>query len=492
MGRKLLLRFWLQSICAMIITSVLICACKGPSPNPLGENGELNRTPVIFPDYRGVTIPGNIAPLNFQIREEGELFRVILAGEKGKEIHLKAKGESVRISSKRWKRFLSENSGNNFEIRVSKKDSGKWQDFAPIVNRIARHPIDPVLVYRLIPPGYETWSSMGLYQRNLTTFRKKAVIENRYAEENCINCHAFAAGNPDFMMFHVRGSLGGTLIRKGEELKKENLKRDETLSSGVYPSWHPSGEYIAFSTNKIEQYFHARTEKIIEVLDRHSDLILYNTTTGEISHVPGTKGDRYMETYPAWSPDGLYLYFSRSEATADTPYDSIRYDICRIAFDPVKNSFGDTKIIFKASARDLSASMPRVSPDGKRLLCTVHNYGTFPIWHKEADLCVVDLDSMTFYIPEPINSNDTDSYHSWSANGRWVVFSSRRHDGRYTRLYISYVDEEGAFHKPFMLPQRNPDSNEHLFYSYNVPELLGGSIDVTPRKWIRTLRSPAR
>ncbi len=492
MGRRYISRVWVTLICTTIITTVLICGCNGPGRSPLEGGTGLARTPDIIPDYSGVAIPDNIAPLNFRIMEEGGHFRIILHGEKGREIKLKAKGKKVRIPSKRWKRFLSQNSGHDFEIRVSKKRSGEWQDFTPIVNRITPYPIDPVVVYRLIPPGYETWSTMGLYQRNLSTFREKAVIENQYAEENCVNCHAFAAGNPQYMMFHVRGSIGGTMIRKGDEIKKADLKREETLSAGVYPSWHPSGDYIAFSTNKIEQYFHSKTEKIIEVLDRHSDLILYNTSTGEVTHVPGTQGDEYMETYPAWSPDGRYLYFCRSGANADTPYDSIRYDICRKAFDPVKQSFGNTEMIFEASAMDLSASMPRVSPNGRHLLCTVHNYGTFPIWHKEADLCLEDLDNMTRSIPESDNSHDVDRFHSWSANGRWVVFSSRRHDGRYTRLYISYADEQGTLHKPFMLPQRDPDSNERLFYSYNVPELVTGNIDINPRKWISMLRRPMR
>jgi hypothetical protein len=492
MGGKHRLRIWVPVTCTMVITAVLISACDGPGRDQPESGNILARSPEIFPDYCGVAIPDNIAPLNFRIMEEGEHFRVILAGEKGTVIRLKAKGKTVRIPSRRWKRFLSQNSGQDFEILVSEKVSGDWQDFTPIVNRIAPFPVDPVVVYRLIPPGYETWSSMGLYQRNLSTFRERALIENRYAEENCVNCHAFAAGNPDFMMFHVRGSIGGTMIRKGDHIQKVNLKNEEALSAGVYPSWHPSGEYIALSTNKIEQYFHARTDKIIEVLDRHSDLILYKTASGEITHVPGTQGDEYMETYPAWSPDGRYLYFSRSEASADTPYDSIRYDICRIAFDPENNSFGNTEMVFEASAHDHSASMPRVSPDGRHLLCTVHNYGTFPIWHKEADLCQVDLDSMTWSIPEPVNSDDTDSYHSWSANSRWVMFSSRRLDGRYTRLYISYVDEQGTFHKPFLLPQRDPDSNQRLFYSYNVPELVTGNIDVNPRRLVSILRMPVR
>ena len=148
---------------------------------------------------------------------------------------------------------------------------------------------------------------MGLYQRDLTTYREKPLIENVNVEENCVNCHSFNWGNSDEMLFHIRGSMGGTMIRKGVHIRKVDLKREETLSAGVYPSWHPSGHFIAFSTNRIEQYFHAAPERSIEVLDRQSNLILYHTESGEVSRVPGTADDRYMETYPCWSPDGKYV-----------------------------------------------------------------------------------------------------------------------------------------------------------------------------------------
>ena len=353
---------------------------------------------------------------------------------------------------------------------------------------MASEAIDPYLVYRLIPPGYETWSAMGLYQRDLSSFREKPVIENKYIEDNCVNCHSFSQGNSENFMFHIRGSVGGTMIMRGEKMEKVDLKRDETLSAGVYPSWHPSGEYIAFSTNLIEQYFHASPQESIEVLDRKSDLIYYNIDSKEVKHVPGTQGDRYMETYPHWSPDGTSLYFSRSDADASSPFDSIRYDIYRIAFDPATEEFGEPEAIFLASSQGQSASFPRVSPDGHYLLCTLHDYGTFPIWHKEADLCLVDLSSGQAQVPQPINSDDTDSYHSWASNNRWIVFSSRRYDGRYTKPYISYMNSEGQFQKAFLLPQEDPRSNASFFYSYNRPELITGPIEVNPRQWIRAIR----
>ncbi|RLD96001.1 MAG: cytochrome C biosynthesis protein, partial [Bacteroidetes bacterium] len=418
---------------ALLLTiSITLGSCKGPALPGDGQLSNMNRMPTIFPDYTDITIPGNIAPLNFEIKEEGERFIAMLEGEKGSVMKLKARSKQFIISPKKWTRFLEENKGSHFTLKVFGMVGKQWSGYEPFVIRVADEEIDPYLVYRLIPPGYETWSSMGLYQRDLTSFREKPVIENKHIEDNCVNCHSFAQGSSEYMLFHVRGSVGGTIIKQGDEIEKVDLKRDITLSAGVYPAWHPSGAYVAFSTNRIEQYFHARPEKTIEVLDRQSDLIMYNTASETINHVPGTEGDQYMETYPTWSPDGRFLYFSRTVADALTSFDSIRYDICRIAFDPLKESFGETEAVFMASEKGQSASFPRISPNGNFLLCTLHDYGTFPIWHKEADLCLVDLSTGETMVQEKVNSDDTDSYHSWAQNSRWIVFSSRRYDGRYT------------------------------------------------------------
>lgn len=469
----MLLFIWLENSCVHpSLPAMQNVAASGPAPE-------------IFPDYTDLTLPSNIGPIHFQIRAEGKRFRVFLESSNGDVIQMKERSGGFYISSAQWQSFLRSNQGLTYHIRIYKKEKGKWYGFAPIVNRISSDPVDPFLVYRLIPPGYETWSAMGLYQRDLTGFREYPVLENKHMEENCVNCHSFAGGSTGNMMFHIRGSLGGTMIKHGNQIEKVDLKREKTLSAGVYPSFHPSGAYIAYSTNKIEQYFHASPEKSIEVLDRRSDLIIYNIETGEVTHVPGTRGDQYMETFPNWSPDGRHLYFSRSEAQADTPFDSILYDIYRIAFNPEEAMFGDAEPVVIVSDKHQSASFPRISPDGKYLLYTVHNYGTFPIWHKEADLYLTDLSTGETSYPTEINSDESDSFHSWSSNSKWIVFSSRRYDGLHTRLYLAHMDEQGNFQKPFILPQRDPRFYDRFFYSYNVPELITGKLDVHPREWVR-------
>ena len=69
-----------------------------------------------------------------------------------------------------------------------------------------------------------------------------------------------------------------------------------------------------------------------------------------------------------------------------------RYNLLRVAFDPEDGSIGtQVDTLYNAREAGRSVKFPRVSPDGKRLLYTVSDYGNFSIWHKDADLYMLDL-----------------------------------------------------------------------------------------------------
>lgn len=116
------------------------------------------------------------------------------------------------------------------------------------------------------------------------------------------------------------------------------------------------------------------------------------------------------------------------------------------------------------------------------------DYGNFTIWHPESDLYLLDLTTGKISEPE-INSDKSESFHSWSSSGRWIVFSSRRGDGLYTRPYFSYFDSSGKAHKPFILPQKNPGFYFDLMKSYNLPELVTSRVELDPRKLSQVVSS---
>lgn len=215
-----------------------------------------------------------------------------------------------------------------------------------------------------------------------------------------------------------------------------------------------------------------RSERI-EVFDQSSDVFVYEPSTHQLILDSLLMTKDHYETYPAFSPDGRTLYFCSSTAEPiPSNYKDIKYNICEIAFNPDNGSFG-TRVdtIFNARKMGKSATHPRPSYDGRYLMFTMSDYGCFPIWHKEADNWLLDLRTGKAQPMTAANSDNTDSWHNWSANSHWFVFTSRRCDGLYTRLYLASVDDKGNVSKPFLLPQENPlDYYDKLLDSYNTPD----------------------
>lgn len=168
--------------------------------------------------------------------------------------------------------------------------------------------------------------------------------------------------------------------------------------------------------------------------------------------------------------------------------EQVKYNIYKKSFDPATLQFGPREIVFDASAMDKSATFPRISPDGHYLMFTLAEYGVFHIWHHDADLWMMDLSSGEARAMAELNSPDTESYHSWSSNGRWVVFSSRRYDGNYTRPFFAHVDKSGHATKPFELPCADPDYHRQFLRCYNIPEFMRGPVTISPHQFASELK----
>ena len=93
-------------------------------------------------------------------------------------------------------------------------------------------------------------------------------------------------------------------------------------------------------------------------------------------------------------------------------YRDLKYNIMRIPFDAETMTFGSPDTVYNAAMRGRSATFPRVSPDGNYLLFTEADYGTFHIWHKSADLYLMNLRTKSVRPLEEVNSRDVESYHS--------------------------------------------------------------------------------
>jgi len=441
------------------------------------ENAKQEATmPEIYPDYVGVTVPVNIAPLCFNMADESaQYIDAVVTDSHGNSLHAQGE-ESVDFDIDDWHALLGKNGGDSLSVTVSAKYEDGWHTYSAFSIYVSPDSIDYGLCYRLIAPGYEVWSKMGIYERDLSSFDERALIENTQFE-GCVNCHSFNRGNPADMSLHIRGPHGATLIsHNGSPITAYNTKTDQTLGFCVYPYWHPSGKYIAYSTNSTSQLFHSADSNRIEVFDTASDLQVYDVEKNELLITPILKQDSIYETYPVFSADGRSLYFCAAQAIPEGSYklDSIRYNLCRIDFNPETGTFGDSiETVIDAVAQGKSVSFPRPSYDGRYICYTLSDYGQFSIWHHEADLYMLDLTTKRSTAMNNANSDDTESFHNWSKNSRWMVFSSRRDDGLFTRPYFCHVDKNGVVGKAFMLPQRNPRKfYRDRFLSFNVPDFV--------------------
>lgn len=436
--------------------------------------------PEIYPDYVGVTVPAGIAPLNFNMADvDVDLLDVTIRGSKGGELHANGKWADFDIDE--WHQLTTQNKESELSFTVCARKDGQWTQYKDFKVFVSPFALDEWgLTYRRIAPGYETYSHMGLYQRDLSTFDEYAIIENTEIPGQCVNCHMSNKTNPDHFVFHVRGQHGATMFQINGKREWLAAKNELLGGSMVYPYWHPSGKYCAFSTNQTRQGFHVGKDERIEVFDLSSDVFVYNPATHEILTDSLLSTKDWSENSPVFSPDGKWLYYMTcKQQEYPTHYKDEKYNLCRIAFDAEKGTYGQqVDTIFNAVSMGKSLTWPRPSYDGKYILFTLADYGYFSIWHEESDQWLLDLQTGEARELKEINSPRADSYHNWNVNSHWIVFTSRRGDGLYSRLYLASVDDHGHWSRPFLLPQRYPRKyDESSLYSFNTPDFTQRKVD---------------
>ena len=497
---------YIHSYIMLLAAAVLLMSSCAKHPSVPSVFSESSVLPPIFPDYCNVTVPCNIAPLNFMLpADQYEACVARITTPDGRQ-QTYGNGVKVQIPESEWHAMLDASKGKSLKVEVWGQKEKQWLAFSPFEIRVAEDPIDEYLSYRLIEPSYVAWTYMEIAQRNLTSFEESQIFNNEITMNDkrigqCINCHSYQNYRTDNMLFHVRLANAGTVIVNDGKISKVNMKRDYTISGGVYPSWHPTAKLVAFSTNKTRQAFHTVNPNKIEVYDLASDMILYDVETDSVSIV--SADSTLLEVYPTWSPDGKYLYYCKSvplpEEMRDkdirTTYPKIQYNLYRRSFDLATHGFGDEELVYDAASADKSVTLPRISPDGRYLLFALGQYGCFHSRHHDADIVCIPMDQYagTALTAETSSAVDltllnsdgySDSYPSWSSNGHWIMCASRRDDDNYSRVYFAYFNN-GKVEKAFLLPQEDPELHVSLLKSYNRPEFMIEPVRISVEEFSR-------
>ena len=388
---------------------------------------------------------------------------------------------------------MEKSAGKKIEVIITALKDGQWTRFKPFTWEVVTDKIDSWLTYRLIEPDYEVFHHLEIHERCVENFEERAISSFRQVGDRCMNCHIHSKHHPDLSMMYVRGKEGGAILNENGRLRKLDIQ--SPTGPSVYFDFSKTGRYAVFSTNQIIPAFHAKPEKRLEVFDSKSDVYVADLKENRIISSPMLADSTWFETFPTFSPDGKYIYYCTAKAISKiNDLINLQYSLCRIPFDESTGIIGEKADTVVSAYRQLygkaSVCHPKISPDGRRLLYTVADYGTFPIWHREADLRMLDLQTMEIDTLGIVNSNMSDTYHSWSSNSRWFVFASKRDDGLYGKPYFCYVDKNGKARKPFCLPQESPTFYDNFLKSFNVPDLGQKRVNFNVDDVERVMKTP--
>lgn len=484
---------------AVAATGVAYCLFR-PSATVPQTYEDARRPARIDPDYHGCTIPPNIAPLNFSVKEPGTAYRVRVHCGQDEGFVVSSRTPGIVFPAKKWRNLLRSNRGDVlcFDI-FAQGESGRWRRFDTIVNSIAREEIDSYMVYRRLKPVHNVYTNMGTYQRDVSTYRESPVLLSGPDSLRCVNCHTFVNNSPDTMCLHIRGSKDGPamIVARDGRATKIDTRTSFNHAPAAYTAWHPSGRLAVFAFIEVVQFHHS-VGNSRDVFVHDSDLGIYFVDSTEIRSTPPIADPDRLETFPAWSPDGKYLYLCsaarlwekglKAKSMLPLNFRKARYDLMRIGYDEAAGTWGRLEPVLLAKDVGLSINEPRISSDGRFLLFCTAEYGCFPVFQESSDLHMMDLETGRHW-PLEINSDRSDSWHCWSSNSRWIAFASKRRGGLFGRVYFSYILPDGKAQKPVLLPQKDPALHNAVLENFNAPELITGPVGVPQKELLRAAES---
>jgi len=320
----------------------------------------------------------------------------------------------------------------------------------------------------------------------------------------CGNCHSFSSDGTSMGMDVDYASDKGSyvicpvtediVLDDNKIITWSDYKREDKEGTfGLLSQISPNGRYVVSTVKDFSVFVPLDDLEFSQLFfPIKGILVVYDRETGAFNALPGADDKRFVQSNPVWSPDGKYIVFARSEAyypdkmrgktsvlldqedCAEFLKDgkTFQFDLYRIPFNESKG--GKAEPLAGASNDGLSNYFAKYSPDGKWI-----------VFCKAKSFMLLQPDSQLYIIPADggqarrleCNTERMNSWHSWSPNSRWLVFSCKARSP-YTQLLLTHIDPQGR-----SSPAVELDRFTKAKTAANIPEF----VNVTPDA-IKTIR----
>lgn len=465
------------------------------SPAPAGA------LTITYPQDATLFPPEIVAPtFTWDDKTPGvDRWEVVIRNDSGAEI-VKATVDAPRWrpSEDDWKRVKHDSLERDAEVAVvgaNQTARARALSSARVHLRTSKDEVRDSILYREVPlPFLTAVQDPSRIRWRYGTIDSEAgppiVLQNLPV---CGNCHSVADNGSvlglDVDYGNDKGAYAIMPVSKQMTLDDQKIitwadykREDGELTFGLLSRVSPTGRYVV-STVKDRSVFVAVPDIWFSQLffPIKGILVVYDRETKTFAQLPGADDPQYVQSNAAWSPDGQSIVFARAKAhlsgrlnqqnsalldEKDIPEFTVekqpfRYDLYRVPFNGGKG--GTAEPLAGASGDGMSNFFPKYSPDGKWIVfCKAKSY------------MLLQPDSELYIMPAAggvarrlrYNTPRMNSWHSWSSNGRWLVFSSKVNTA-YTQLFLTHIDADGNDTPPVLL-ERFTSSDR----AANIPEFV--------------------
>jgi tetratricopeptide (TPR) repeat protein len=494
----------LQTIFAIIFLTALISSCNKAQINEQFQNiekGQINPAGIL------ISYPGDGTIFPPEIPSPGiswtdtlktkTKWHISLSTPDGKELCRNiTESPSWRPDSSLWQKIKNISGTDPVSVTIigeHKSFPGTKFSSGRVSFSFSKDSVGASVFYRAVPLPFsyavKNVQQIEWYLGSINGGKPRRILDNIPV---CANCHSFSDNGFLAMDVDYANDKGSYIIAPVSDsihLLMDKIitwtdykKEDGVITYGLLSQISPNGKYV-LSTVKDRSVFVAvdNLEYSQLFFPIKGIIAVYDRATKKFYELPGASDKKYVQSNPNWSPDNSEIMFTRANRYISSKIDNsegvllniedakefttkqkdFKFDLFRLKFN--NGTGGKATAIEGASDNGKSNFFARYSPDGKWVVfCQSEN---FMLLQPDSKLYIMPASGGT---PRLMNCNtkNMNSWHSWSPDSRWLVFSSKSR-GPYTQLYLTHIDENGNDSPPVFLENMAFETK-----ASNIPEFF--------------------